>query len=186
MKSNRHEKSCRVCWLLSVLLLSGLMAGLFLPAAAQEQNAEQGIRFTADQVIVDNKGKYTEFSGKVQLFLKDTRIDADWLKVTYKADIKKLAGMSIDEKAIDSIFAKGNVTLEFNDMVANTQEAVYSSENDTFVLTGENTTLTSGRDTIVCDKVTINVTDQTFKAESTGKTPVEAIFYNAPEKLKQQ
>ena len=166
------------------LLLSIFMTAAFVSVAQETSPPKEplkGIRIVTDQAIVDSKARYTEFSGNVQLTLNDTQIAADWIKITYNADIKKISNMAIDEKAIETISAKGNVKIQMNDIVANTQEAVYTSSDDVFILTGENTTVSSGSDTIVCDKVTLNMKDQTFKAESTGKTPVEAIFYNKNE-----
>ena len=171
-------------------LMPSILFGAISVSSAQDQdastlNAANGIRIVTDQAIVDSKARYTEFSGNVQLTINDTQIAADWIKVTYNADIKNISNMAIDEKTIETISAKGNVKIRMNDMVANTKEAVYTSSNDMFILTGENTTISSGNDTIVCDKVTLNMKDETFKAESTGKTPVEAIFYNKTENTKE-
>ena len=179
MKPKMRKRSCA---LLKKLVCFGVSAFVFLSYTllSAEETAVKGIHIITDQAIVDSKAKYTEFSGNVKLTINDTQIAADWIKVTFRGDFKKISKISIDEKAIDTINAKGNVRIQMNDMVANTQEAVYSSSEDTFILTGEKTTISSGSDTIVSDRVTINMTDQTFKAESTGKTPVEAIFYNRP------
>jgi lipopolysaccharide transport protein LptA len=164
----------------AAVLLHLVMGNVWAKDAVKEKKTSK-VHIVTDQAIVDTRARSTELSGNVTLTMDETGISADWIKMVYKAGIKNLSTAKMDEKTIDTITAKGNVKIKMEDMTAETREAIYQSSDNTLVLTGENTRISSGGDFITCDRVTINMEDQSFKAESFGKGPVEAVFHTKPE-----
>jgi lipopolysaccharide transport protein LptA len=136
----------------------------------------KGIRISADQAVIDGKGRQTEFKGHVKVSVDETKIEADWLGITYRAGMDPGKTASFTEKSIEEILAKGNVKINFEDKTAVAGQAVYLPHNKTLVLTGENSRITSGKDFIAGDKITLDRRNQTFTVESTGGKQVEVVF----------
>lgn len=180
IRNKRAEKP----FLFAVIFLYMVCGVLVLPlplSGEDTTNADgggfNGIRVVTDRAIMDSRSRYTEFSGNVTVDIDDTTIVADWLKVSYRPGLGKDLKMSMSRNAIQEIRAKGNVRITFDDKVAVTGQAVYTPENDTLVLTGEGSKISSGDDYIAGDKIILNRGDGTFKVESSGNRKVEAVFY---------
>ena len=138
----------------------------------------KGVRIVTDQAVVDSKAGYTEFKGNVRVTIdEDTQINADWLKINLKTDVGTQKGLAISEKSFKQIIAKGNVKIIFDDKVAITEEALYIPGEEKLVLTGTNSKISTDKDYIIGDKITLNRKDGTFKVESLGKKQVEAVFF---------
>jgi lipopolysaccharide transport protein LptA len=164
----------------AAIILHLLLGNVWAQEAVKEKKTSK-IHILTDQALVDTRARSTELSGNVTLTMDNTGISADWIKMVYKAGMNNLSKAKMDEKTIETITARGNVRIKMEDITAETREAVYQSSDNTLVLSGENTKISSGGDSITCDRVTINMEDQSFKAESFGKGPVEAIFHTKPE-----
>ena len=154
---------------------------------AAENGATDGkvskIHIVTDQAVMDSRARSAEFTGHVTLTMDDKAISADWIKIVYKAGIKNPALVKMDQKSIDTITAKGQVTIKMAELEAETPEAVFKADDNTLVLTGEKTRIFSGGDFIASDRITINLEDQSFRAESGGGGPVEALFHTKPGSL---
>jgi lipopolysaccharide transport protein LptA len=166
-------------------ILIGMMAGgfLLLPAPAFGEAGVvgidrkfKGIRISTDQAVIDGKGRQTEFKGHVKVTVDDTKIESDWLSITYRPGMDRGKTTSFTEESIEQITAKGNVKIMFEDKTAVTDQAVYTPHNKTLILTGGNSRITSGKDYIAGDKIILDRIDQTFTVESTGNKQVEAVF----------
>ncbi len=166
-------------------ILLGMMAGGFslLPAPAFGEADDagingnfKGIRISTDQAVIDGKGRQTEFKGHVKVTVDDTKIEADWLSITYPPGLDRNKTASFTEESIEQITAKGNVKIMFEDKTAVTDQAVYTPQNKTLILTGGNSRITSGKYFIAGDKIILDRINQTFTVESTGNKQVEAVF----------
>ena len=150
--------------------------------ATQSQKDINSIRIETDEAIVDSNARYTEFKGNVKATIDGTQILADWLKVNYASDVSIKKNTPFKKSTINEVIARGNVRIIFDDKLAITKEAIYRPINNTIVLSGENSKVTSGNNYITGDKITLNTNDATFKVESMGKKQVEALFISKPEK----
>jgi len=166
-------------------MLLTLMTGGFLlrPAAifgeADSRGIDpnfKGIRISTDQAVIDGKGRQTEFKGNVKVFVDDTKIEADWLSITYRPGMAPDKTASFSEQSIEEILAKGNVKIMFEDKTAVAHQATYTPHSKTLILTGENSRITSGKDFITGGKIILDRINQTFTVESAGNKQVEAIF----------
>ncbi len=81
------------------------------------------------------------------------------------------------DESIKKIVANGNVQIKFDNRVAVTQQAVYITENRVLVLSGANSKVISGNNSISGEKITVYRTDGRIQVESGKEERVEAVLY---------
>ena len=143
-----------------------------------KDNGNKKIHITSDRLISDTTDNYAEFIGNVRATQEKTVITADRLKIYYKRSPDNKENPTTPEESIQKIIASGNVTMEFNDKVAVAEQAVYSMETKILVLTGANTTIISGNNSISGEKITLHRADDRITVEGSDKKRVEATFYS--------
>jgi lipopolysaccharide export system protein LptA len=165
---------------ISPLLLVAAAVGLawITPAAGAladtNQAAAPPIHIVADRLVTHNDTRMAEFIGRVRVEQGDTTIHADRLKLTYKSDGAQSGAM--DAEGIDSIEAVGNVRIEMDDQVAESQRAVYTTAERKLVLTGPGAKVISGPNVI--EGSTITFYRDTGRVEMIGDedNPVKATI----------
>jgi lipopolysaccharide export system protein LptA len=157
---------------LVLLLVFNGRTGQTQEAAAPSEK----IQVRADRLVADQNAQYAEFSGNVRASQGRTVITCDQLRIHYAADAAKGSGQGGD--AIEKIVAEGNVTIRFDDKVAQTDQAVYTTKDRVLVLSGEDSRVTSGKDAISGSQIVVDRISERIRVES-GNKPVEAIFYPA-------
>ena len=140
-------------------------------------NKNGKIHITADKLISDNEAKYTEFIGNVRATQRNTVITADKLKIFFKGDMDNKNNPLAGDETIKKIVADGNVQIKFDNRVAVTQQAVYITETRVLILSGADSKVISGDNSISGEKITIYRTDGRIKVESGQEERVEALFY---------
>ena len=143
----------------------------------RKDKKNEKIHITADKLISDNEAKYAEFIGNVRATQRDTVITADRLKIFYKKDLDNKKNPPVGDESIKKIVANGNVQIKFDNRVAVTQQAVYITKTRVLVLSGADSKIISGNDSISGEKITIYRTDGRIKVESGKGERVEAVFY---------
>lgn len=166
-------------WVLILILFFTLA----FPAVAQETVAEESlpasdspIRITADKLITDPQNKTAEFIGHVLASQDDTTITSDRLKVYYRDASEKGSTAGMD--AIVRIVAQGAVKMELEDQIAYTEHAEYIADKRIVVLTGPNSKIISGNNSISGQKITLYRDDGRIHVAGTTQKPVEAFFYS--------
>jgi lipopolysaccharide export system protein LptA len=81
------------------------------------------------------------------------------------------------------VVANGNVKVQLEDKLAETQEAVYTTSDRILILTGEDSKLISGQDSITGSKITFYRDSGRVKVESSGKKSVEAVVFSGEKGL---
>jgi lipopolysaccharide export system protein LptA len=164
---------------------------LFKPAFAQNeqppkagQDEKSKIHITADSLTADNEAKFAEFKGNVKATQGTSVIKADSLKIVYRAtDSAKKTGEAA-ASSIEKIIASGNVLITIDDKVAVTQKAVYTMKDRILKLSGSNSKITSGKDSIIGEAITFYRTDGRIKVEGGSDRRVEATFYSDGEGIR--
>ena len=150
------------------------------PLFATDSNEQ--IRISADKLTVHDKDKLAEFAGSVKASQGNNVIRSDKLKIYYKSGFggeeKKPAG----EESIEKLVASGNVRIRFDENIAVSEDAVYVTETRVLVLTGENSKITKGNDSISGSKITLyrddgRITIEGGEKKDGKKGRVEAVFY---------
>jgi lipopolysaccharide export system protein LptA len=150
---------------------------------ARSLSEDGRIHITADKLISDDEVDYAEFIGNVRATQEDTVITADRLKIFVKnTDNKSAPG--VGTKSIHKIIASGNVKINFDNRVAVTPQAVYNTKTGVLVLSGDNSRIISGKDSISGEKITLYRTTGRITVESGEEKRVEAVFYSGEKGLK--
>ena len=164
------------------LLIAGLIA-LAAGVSAQEPSAKpekskdtERIHITSDKLISDTKAKTAEFIGNVRATQGETLIISDRLKIYYKKGMGENAGQS-QKESIKKLVATGHVTIEMDDKVAVTEQAVYMAESDTLILTGKNSKITSEKNSVSGDKITLYRKEDRMIVDGSSQERVEAVLY---------
>lgn len=175
--------SCIDC---GVRMLRTAALGLFLigqvlhPAFAEDKRPpdESKIHITADSLTADNNARFAEFTGNVHATQGTSVIQADRLKIHYRSANSQNGSGKAGAASIEKIIASGNVVITIDDKVAETRQAVYTLEDRVLVLSGKNSRITSGKDTITGETITFYRADGRIKVEGGGARQVEAVFFS--------
>ena len=146
------------------------------PAEKPLPDTESQIRITADSLITDPRNKTAEFAGHVLATQGDTTITSDKLKVYYKKGIQSGPNAGVD--AIVRMVAQGMVKIVLADTVAPNEHAEYFADRRIVILTGPNSRIVDGNNSISGQKITLYRDDKRIHVEGTQKEPVEAFFYS--------
>jgi lipopolysaccharide export system protein LptA len=183
LKKSTDNKSGH-CFSCGVLFLAALLfAAVAHPASAQTARKnnpstaqENPIHIKADRLVTDSQQNTAEFSGHVQAMQDDTVITSDKLTVHYRSQTQSDSSAGMD--AITRIVAEGTVKIVFDEQVAYTQHADYIADKRIIVLTGPDSKIVSGKNTISGQKITLYRDDGRVQVEGSAEAPVEAFFYS--------
>ena len=179
-----------------LVLIAGLstLIGVFVWAhatvAASEtidpnvKNNENGkIRIIADKLFAEVNAGVIEFVGNVKATHAETVISADRLKIIYNPDAIKSQTNALKSVSIEKIIASGHVKINYNNIIAETDEAEYTMKSEVLVLKGEHSKVTREGHSITGTKFTLQRSDGKITVESSRKNRVKAVFH-PPEKDK--
>ncbi|MBW1777682.1 MAG: hypothetical protein JRJ54_08815 [Deltaproteobacteria bacterium] len=162
---------------LGMLLLLIAPATAEDPPAADAKNPDDVIYITSDRLFSDNNARYAEFIGNVRAVQGTTVITGDRLKVYYKSDLQSVESQGPGEESIQKLESTGNVVIEFDNRVAKAQKAIYITDSRILILTGPDSSLTSGKNVVTGEKITLYREDGRIEVESGETGRVEAVFY---------
>ena len=154
------------------------------PTDARSLSEDRKIHITADKLISDNEVDYAEFIGNVRVTQEDTVITADRLKIFVKKNSDNKGTPGVGTQSIHKIIASGNVEINFDNKVAVTRQAVYNTETGVLILSGDNSRIISGKDSISGEKITLYRTTGRITVESSKEKRVEAVLYSDEKGLK--
>ena len=145
--------------------------------AKARKSAGAPIQITANKLITNAAQKYAEFIGDVKASQENLVITSDSLKIYYEGDLINQGQQSSNKEMIKRIVAKGNVEIITDEYVAKTDQAEYDVATMVVVLTGENSTVTSGKNSITGSKITLYRADDRITVEGSTHKRVKALFY---------
>ena len=157
--------------------LSWAYAGL--PEATGTDGQNSNIHIWADKLVSQREVNYIHFMGNVRVDMNQTQIKASDLKVFYEQ--LPSSGDSVTNDNIKKIVASGNVTIDFDNRSAKCDEAVYRTDTQTLVLTGEAVEVKSGNNSITGNKITFNQATGQIIVDGTPGQRVNAIIHQVDE-----
>ena len=171
---------CRSLLLPAAVLITMLTACWVLaenvPPAGKSSEAGNKIYITSDSMISDNNTKYAEFIGNVKAIQEGNTIVADRLKIFFRKDMKNTGNLAADQDSISKIVANGNVVIHFDNKVAVAEQAVYFTDTKIMVLSGKDSKITSGNDSISGEKITLYRKNGKINVESGSDKRVNAVI----------
>ena len=160
--------------MMGAVLLIGRMTAADTPAAGPAEDKK--IYITADLLISDSNARTAEFKGNVKAKQEGTVITADTLKVFYANDPLEEGKIKGDEQAIKKIIASGKVYINFDNRVAEADQAVYTTNDRVLVLTGSDAKIVSESNSVSGEKITLHRNDGRVIVERGKNRQVEMVL----------
>jgi lipopolysaccharide export system protein LptA len=167
-------------WLIfgAAILLASVSAGADDKKSTPEAKPdEQKILITARQLVTNTATRLAEFKGEVRVRQGETVIDADSLKIHYTGGPQDPTSAGTEGESIEKIIAKGRVKIQMDNRIAFADHAVYTTADSILVLTGPNSRLTSGSNSITGSKITFYRADGRVIVEGSQDQRVEAVLF---------
>ena len=183
LRYNQSGNQILFFWITAFMLVAVLMNSFVYAedkpnfTDTHKNKKNEKIHITADKLISDHEAKYAEFIGNVKATQRDTVITADKLKIFFKRGMDNKKNPLAGDESIKKIVANGNVQIKFDNRVAVTQQAVYITETRVLVLSGADSKVISGNNSISGEKITVYRTDGRIQVESGKGERVEAVLY---------
>jgi lipopolysaccharide transport protein LptA len=173
-------------WTIALIATATLITG---PASAAEQSkAETSVKpentpiiITAEQLDSDNNAKFAEFSGNVKAIQADFVITSDKLRIYYKGELLNTEKKGNDEETLKKIVATGNVKITSDQYIAKTEKLEYDTASMTIILTGENSTVINGKNSITGSKIILYQKDRRVKVLGSKNKRIKAEFFSKGE-----
>jgi len=145
---------------------------------------DEMIFITSDKLISDNEAGYAEFIGNVRAVQGTTVITANKLKIYYNESLNNNKNIVASEESIKKIVANGNVTIESDNRTMKTEHAVYTTATGIVVLSGANSKIIDGNNSISGSKITLFRDSGRIQVESGSDKRVEALIYSGEKGIK--
>ena len=169
----------QVLVIVAVLILATISSAQTAEKTAPQKSpsGEEKIQITADQLLTNSQDNYAEFIGNVEARQGSFVIKSDKLRIYYKNFQSGSKGSAMGEESIEKIIALGQVKIWSDDRVAETDRAEWSVTDKIIVLSGKNSKVTSGDNSITGSKITFHQGDGRIKVEGHNGQRVKATFY---------
>ena len=160
----------------TVVLVLATAAAPFGGARGEDGGRPEPIEITADQLVTDSNSHTAEFSGKVTAIQGDTKVTADRLVLHYGATTP--GNEEQGQTTIEKLEAFGNVRIEFDNRLAVSDQAVYTTSDRRLILTGPQSKVSSGRDEISGSEIVFDRNTDQVRITGAEKSPVKAVIHS--------
>ena len=173
-------------WTIALIVTATLVTGA--ASAADKSKAETSAKpentpiiITAEQLDSDNNAKFAEFIGNVKAIQADFVITSDKLRIYYKGELLNTEKKGNDEEVLKKIVATGNVKITSDQYIAKTEKLEYDTVSMTIILTGENSTVINGKNSITGSKIILYQKDGRVKVLGSKNKRIKAEFFSKGE-----
>ena len=185
-----HQKQFKNCspmrsvWGFALLIALGVVwtyaSGFAQDEKATQKNESAGspIKISADRLDSNPVEKYAEFIGNVKATQADYVITSQSLKIYYNGDLINRKKDSSDKDMLQKIVASGDVEVNSNQFTAKTERLEYNFKTQKLELSGQNSTITVGKNSITGSKITYYRAEERFKVEGGSDKRVDAVFFS--------
>ena len=167
---------------LLVLILVGLCS-FALPQAIRPVSAEndsQRTEIEADRLETNGNEKYAEFIGNVKASQGQHRLSSDKLRIYYTGNVGSLnqrAAGAAQDLEIKKIVAYGNVRIVSEEYTVDTSRAEYEVATQIMTLTGANSKVTQGKNTLMGSKITLYQAEGRVQVDGESGKRVKVTFF---------
>jgi lipopolysaccharide transport protein LptA len=148
------------------------------PVYAEE--ASQKTEIEADRLETNSAAKYAEFIGNVKASQGQHRLSSDKLRIYYKGNVNSLSQGGPpggDDLEIKKIVAYGNVHIVSDEYTVDTSRAEYEVDTQIMTLTGANSKVTQGKNTLIGSKITLYQAEGRVQVDGESGKRVKVIFF---------
>jgi lipopolysaccharide export system protein LptA len=158
-------------WLLAATTAGA--AGLF---SSDSQGSKEPIEITADRLVTNNTEKWADFLGTVKAVQGKFTMTADALRVYYTGDPMNTPKDQPMRSSVEKFVAKGRVRIVTDQYTTDSHQAEYVQATDILTLTGPNSRVVSGGNTITGPKIVLERAEGKAVVEGAGSERVKAVF----------
>ena len=170
----------------AVILLTGFFsitasasaAGLF--PTDSSGSTKEPIEIVADRMVTNNAERWADFTGSVKATQGKSTMTADALRIYYEGDLLNPPKGKSAQESIQKIVATGRVHIVTDQYTADAERAEYTPATDVLTLTGPDSTVVSGKNTLTGTKIVLNRSTGSAEVESGGSGRVKAVFHQEP------
>jgi lipopolysaccharide export system protein LptA len=167
-------------FLFEAMLITPLVTGVGhaddkLPVHA-DKNKNRIIHINADRLISNIEDGWAQFTGNVCVTRESLIIKSDSLKIYYKKLFKGQNKPATGQELIEKIIATGNVHIKSDELVAISHQAIYTKETGIIILSGHDTKVISGNNSIAGSQIILYMDEKGIKVTGSGTKRVEAEF----------
>jgi lipopolysaccharide export system protein LptA len=149
--------------------------------AADDSNTVQAesepIQIMADELISFNEEKYADFIGNVKVTQGEFTITSDKLRIHYRGELLDAEKKKSEEDIIKKIIATGNVKITSEQYKAQADKVEYDTATTTVILSGENSKVVSGKNSISGSIIRLNQKSGQVKVEGSATKRIKAEFF---------
>ena len=156
------------------------VSGFAQDEKSTRKNESEGdpIKITADRLDSNPVEKYAEFIGNVKATQADYVITSQSLKIYYSGNLINRSQDSSGKDILNKIVARGDVEVYSNQFTAKTERLEYDFKAQKLELSGQNSTITMGKNSITGSKITYYRAEERFKVEGGSDKRVNAVFFS--------
>ena len=159
-------------------IFAGLPAstGMARPREPVQVEESQRIHIKADKVVADLDGGEARFIGNVRITQGLTTVTSDKMDVYYK-DVDNKNKNNEVKNSVRKIIATGNVKIHMEDLIAFTDEAIYITKTETLTMSGSNSRVISGENSIAGSMFIVSRANGNIIVEGSSQDQVQAVLY---------
>ena len=150
-------------------------AGLFSAGGSADSKAP--IEIVSDRLVANNAEKWADFLGAVTATQGKFSMTSDALRIHYEGDLMGPPKDKSAQNLITKLVATGRVHIATDQYTADAERAEYVPATDVLTLSGENSKVVSGKNTLTGSKIVLNRSEGKALVESTGAERVKAVFF---------
>jgi lipopolysaccharide transport protein LptA len=150
-------------------------AGLFSAGGSADSKAP--IEIVSDRLVANNAEKWADFQGAVTATQGKFSMTSDALRIHYEGDLMSPPKDKSAQNLITRLVATGRVHIATDQYTADAERAEYVPATDILTLSGENSRVVSGKNTLTGSKIVLNRSEGKALVESTGAERVKAVFF---------
>ena len=147
-------------------------------AAPEDKPSGEPIKIAADRLDSNPDEKYAEFIGNVEASQADFVITSESLKIYYDGDLLNREKQSSNKDMLKKIVASGDVKVVSEQYTAKTDRLEYDFQAQVLELTGLDSTITMGKNSIAGSKIIYYRAEERFKVEGGSDKRVNAVFFS--------
>ena len=146
------------------------------PSAAVFFKADQKIHIKADEVVANLDSGETRFLGNVKISQGQTVVTADRMDVYFTKPEGDIANLDLNA-SLKKIVARGDVRINYENVVALTDKAVYMADSNSLILSGRGSKVISGANSITGPRFIMSLESGSLTIEGSNQQRVQALIF---------
>ena len=183
LKKNRCKALQRPTFLIVIFGLIGFWAGYpgaapgaDPPSAAKFFKTDEKIHIKADEVVANLDSGETRFLGNVKISQGRTMVTAERMDVYFTKPEGDVRNLDLNA-SLKKIVARGHVRINYENVVALTEKAIYMADSNSLTLSGKDSKVISGANSITGPRFVMSLESGSLTIEGSDQQRVQALIF---------